>query len=75
MPAADHYDLVMGAIVVIATLLGGLVAGGWGFGFVFGCALGNMSAWILRRRAGIPDRSLVGSARKAWSSRRGRDAG
>jgi hypothetical protein len=70
MPFADRYDLAAIAIVVTATLIGGLAAGEWGFGFILGAAVGNGTSWALRRRAGIPDRSPIGAALRAWKRRR-----
>jgi hypothetical protein len=65
-PLADRYDIVAIAIVIAATLIGGLAAGDWWFGFLVGAAVGNGTSWALRRHAGIPDRSPLGALVRAW---------
>lgn len=69
MAPADRYDLVAVSIVVTATLVGGLVANAWGFGFLVGACLGNGAVWGLRRRAGLHDRSPLGAAIRTWQRR------
>lgn len=69
MPLVDRYDVVALAIVFTATLIGGLVVDAWSFGFIIGVALGNTTSWLLRRRAGIHDRSPLGAAIRTWQRR------
>jgi hypothetical protein len=69
-PLADRYDIVAIAIVIAATLIGGLAAGNWWIGFIVGAAVGNGTSWALRRHAGIPDRSPIGAAVRAWNRHR-----
>jgi hypothetical protein len=59
MPLFDHYDWAAVVGVVAMTLLGVLVTGAWVLSFAFGALVGNLSAYMLRRRASVPDRSLL----------------
>jgi len=68
-PLVDRYDIAAIAIVVTATLIGGLAAGDWWIGFLVGAAVGNGTSWALRRRAGIPDRSPLGAVVRAFRRR------
>jgi hypothetical protein len=63
MPLMDHYDWAAVVAVVILTLIGALATGSWPISFMLGAAIGNGCAYLLRRRAGVPDRSLAGRTR------------
>jgi hypothetical protein len=56
----DHYDWAAVVGVVVMTLLGALATGAWVLSFAFGALVGNVSAYMLRRRASVPDHSLLG---------------
>ncbi len=56
----DHYDWAAVVVVVAMTLLGVLATGTWVLSFAFGAIVGNVSAYALRRRASLPDHSLLG---------------
>jgi hypothetical protein len=60
MPLFDGYDWAAIVAVVALTLIGALATGAWTISFVLGAVIGNVFAYILRRRAGVPDRSLLG---------------
>ena len=62
----DRYDIVAVLVLVAALLIGGLAFDSWGWGFAVGAAGGNIIAYILRRLAGIPDRSVIGDVKRDW---------
>jgi hypothetical protein len=43
--------------------LGRIATGSWAISLVVGVVIGNGAAYMLRRRAGVPDRSLIGRIR------------
>ena len=58
----DRYDAVM-FLVAVLVMLAGALATGWTWWFAFlavGLGAGALLAFALRRRAGVPDRSLLG---------------
>jgi hypothetical protein len=67
-PLADRYDGVAIGVLIAVILVGAVMTGRWLAFPAIRAAVGNLSAYILRRRAGIPDRSLYGRIR----GRRGR---
>jgi hypothetical protein len=56
----DRYDLATVVAVVAITLPGVLATGSWPIPLLIGVVVGNNAAYMLRRRAGVPDRSLLG---------------
>jgi len=58
MRLADHYDWVAIGLFVVVAVLGYLVTGQWLAFIVVGAFVANLAAFLLRRRAGMPDRSL-----------------
>jgi hypothetical protein len=58
----DRCDAVIFLVALLAMALG-VLATGWTWWFAFlavGLGIGGLLAFVLRRRAGIPDRSLLG---------------
>ena len=70
MPFFARYDWVGVAIFLVIWLGGWAATGSWHAFLILGTAVGNLAAWVLRRRAGIPDRSLIGLWRSARAARR-----
>jgi hypothetical protein len=56
----DDYDWAAVVGMVAVTLLGVLITHAWVLSFAVGALVGNLSAYALRRRASVPDRSLLG---------------
>ncbi len=57
----DRFDAVMFLVAVLVMLIG-VLATSWTWWFVFlavGLGAGGILAFTLRRRAGVPDRSLL----------------
>jgi hypothetical protein len=69
----NRYNAATLLIFVIALLAGGLLFHAWDWGFLVGIAAGNTTAYAMRRRAGMPDESLViAEVRREWRRWRGR---
>ena len=59
----DRYDWVAIPVFVVLFVVGWIATGQWLAFLAIGAAAGNLSAYLLRRRAGVPDRSPYGRLR------------
>jgi hypothetical protein len=75
MSEFNRHNAATLVVWVIALLVGGLLFQAWGWGFAVGAAAGNTTGYVMRRRAGLPDRSLIGEAGREWRRWRARHSG